>query len=130
MKSIQQEQESPDHSRAVIWIDHLRAKIFSMGLSGVTPSVVHAHLSSAHLHHKANTIGTGRVQDDPTFLEQVAKAIASCTEVLILGPGTEKTALRHHLQDARPDIVLRAETIDHPSDAEIIALGRRHFRLG
>jgi stalled ribosome rescue protein Dom34 len=125
-----QVQASQTHSRAVIWIDHLTAKIFTMGLTGVTPSVVHAHLASAHLHHKANTIGSGHVADDPAFLGQIAKAVDTCTEVLILGPGTEKTALMHYLQSTHPQIALRVESSDHPSDAEIIAAGRKHFRLG
>lgn len=129
MKTSAQVQACQIHSRAVVWIDHLTAKIFSMGLTGVTPSIVDAHLSTPHLHHKANTIGTGRVQKDPTFLEKVAEAVASCREVLILGPGTEKTALLHHLQSVYPQMVLRLETCDHPSDAEIVALGRMHFRL-
>jgi hypothetical protein len=74
-----QVQASQPHSRAVIWIDHLTAKIFAMGLTGVTPSAVHAHLASSHLHHKANTIGSGRVEDDPTFFAQIAKAVEACT---------------------------------------------------
>jgi len=124
-----QVQASQPHSRAVIWIDHLTAKIFAMGLTGVTPSAVHAHLASSHLHHKANTIGSGRVADDPTFLAQVAKAVEACTEVLIQGPGIEKTALMHYLQSTHPQIALRVESSDHPTDAEIIAAGRKHFRL-
>jgi hypothetical protein len=129
MKNPEQAQASQMHSRAVVWIDHLTAKIVSMGITGVSPSVVQAHLASPHLHHKANTIGSGHVPENPAFLEQVARAVASCTEVLIIGPGTEKTALLHHLQSARPAMVLRAEAIDHPTDAEIVALGRKHFRL-
>jgi hypothetical protein len=124
-----QAQAGQTHSRAVVWIDHLTAKIFSIGITGASSRIVHAHLASPHLHHKANTVGSGRVQEDPVFLEQVAQAVASCTEVLILGPGTERTALLHYLQSARPAMMLRAEAIDHPTDAEIIALGRKHFRL-
>jgi len=129
MNNSAQVQASQTHSRAVVWIDHLAAKVFSMGLTGVTPSIVHAHLSSTHLHHKANSIGAGHVEEDPAFLEQVGNAIASCREVLILGPGTEKTTLLHHLQFAYPQMVLRFETCDHPTDPEIIALGRKYFRL-
>jgi hypothetical protein len=92
MKNSVEAQVGQTHSRAVIWIDHLTAKVFSMGTTGVTPSVAHAHLPSQHLHHKANTIGPGRVEEDPSFLEQVVKAVAPCREVLIVGPGTEKTA--------------------------------------
>lgn len=129
MNHTAQAQAAQPHARAVIWIDHLTAKIFSMGITGVTPSVVHAHLDSAHLHHKANSIGSGKVKDDATFLERVTEAVGGCREVLIIGPGAEKGALAEHLQNARPGIVLRQEACDHPSDAEIVAIGRRHFRL-
>jgi hypothetical protein len=117
------------HSRGVIWIDHLQAKIFTMGLTGVTEHVVHAHLASPHLHHKANTIGSGRTGEDPAFLLQVEKVVSACTAVLLLGPGTEKTALLHYLQKTHPSMQLRVESCDHPSDAEIIALGRKHFGI-
>ena len=129
VSSSAQAHASQTHSRAVVWIDHLIAKIFSMGLTGVTPTAIHAHLSSPHLHHKANAIDDGRVQEDPTFLDLVAKAVSPCQELLILGPGTEKTALLHHLQRAYPQMVLRLEACDHPTDPEIIALGRKHFRI-
>lgn len=129
MTNSEQAQAGQTHSRAIIWIDHLTAKVFSMGTTGVTPSVVHAHLASQHLHHKANAVGSGQVEADPTFLEQVTKAVASCREVLIVGPGTEKTDLLHHLKPVYPQMVLRLEACDHPTDPEIIALGRKHFRI-
>ena len=78
------------HRRAVVWIDHLTAKIFAMGLVGVSASEVHAHLSSSHLHHHANTVGSGHVKDDPSFLAAITKSVAACDDVLILGPGDEK----------------------------------------
>ncbi len=122
-------QSDQPHRRGVIWIDHLAAKIFTMGLAGVSSSTVHAHLSSSHLHHHANAIGSGHVKDDPAFLAAIAKAVAAFYEVLIRGPGTEKTALMRHLQSVRPKIVLHLESSDHPTDDEIVALGRRHFGL-
>jgi hypothetical protein len=117
------------HARAVVWIDHLVAKIFSMGLTGVSASVVHAHLSSDHLHHKANTIGSGRVQEDSAFLPRIGEALAGCTDLLLIGPGTQKGELAQYLQLVRPEVNLRIEPSDHPTDNEIVALGRRHFRL-
>ena len=121
--------EISTHARAIVWIDHLVAKIFSMGLTGVDTLVVHAHLESPHLHHKANSIGSGRVHDDPSFLRKIDEALHACKDVLIVGPGIEKTALMHHLQAAHPAMTLHVETSDHPSDKEIIALGKRHFHL-
>jgi hypothetical protein len=121
--------EGSAHARAVVWIDHLVAKIFPMGLTGVDALIVHAHLESTHLHHKANSIGPGRVQDDPSFLKKINDVLRACTDVLIVGPGTEKSTLMHYLQVAHPTMALRVETSDHRTDKEIIALGKRHFHL-
>ena len=122
-------QADPIHRRAVVWIDHLTAKVFAMGLRGETSMTVHARLSSSHLHHHANTIGSGHVGQDPAFLAAITKAVEACDEVLLLGPGTEKTVLMHYLRSSRPELVLRMETSDHPTDEEIVAIGRKHFGL-
>jgi hypothetical protein len=124
-----QVQANQPHRQAVVWIDHLSAKMFAMGLTGVRSSIVHAHLSSSHLHHHANAIGAGQVKPDPEFLSTVTKALDGCDDVLILGPGIEKITLMHHLQSVRPKIALQLESSDHPTDAEILAIGRRHFGL-
>jgi hypothetical protein len=121
-----------EHAHAVVWIDHLTAKVFPMGLAGVGEVVVHAHPSSNHLHHKANTIGSGRAEEDKGFLPDVAESLRFCRDILILGPGIEKTALLHYLQEHRKDLAaaeLHAAASDHPTDREIIALGRRRFGL-
>lgn len=117
------------HTRAVVWIDHLTAKVFTMGITGVGAAAIDAQLESSHLHHKANTIGSGRVQDDPSFLPAVGDMLSGCTDVLIIGPGIEKTALLHYLQTARPDMHLKLESVDHPTNDEIIALGRKYFHI-
>ena len=120
------------HAHAVVWIDHLTAKIFPMGLAGVGEVVVHAHPSSTHLHHKANTIGSGHAGEDKHFLPKVAEALRFCRDILIVGPGTEKSALLHYLKENRKDLSdtqIHVEAADHPTDREIIALGRRRFGL-
>jgi hypothetical protein len=120
------------HAHAVVWIDHLTAKIFPMGQTGVGEVVVHAHPSSIHLHHKANAIGSGQAEEDKGFLPAVAESLRFCRDVLIIGPGTEKGALLHYLQENRRDLnatQLHAEPSDHPTEREIIALGRRRFGL-
>jgi len=121
-----------EHAHAVVWIDHLTAKVFPMGRTGVGEVIVHAHPSSTHLHHKANTIGAGRAEEDRSFLPAVAESLRFCHDVLIIGPGIEKAALLHYLQEHRKDLnamELHAEASDHPTDREIIALGRRRFGL-
>jgi stalled ribosome rescue protein Dom34 len=121
-----------DHAYGVVWIDHLTAKVFTMGQSGTGEAVVHAHPSSSHLHHKANSIGAGHAGQDKKFLPAVAQCLQSCRQILIVGPGTEKSVLLHYLQEHRKDLKatdLHAEASDHPTDREIVALGRRRFGL-
>ena len=117
------------HVHAVVWIDHLVAKVFGIGLTGVSATAVHVHLPSQHLHHKANTIGDGRVQADATFLARVGEAVGGCSDLLVIGPGTERTELMQYLRTARPDLNLHVEPSDHPTDGEIVALGRKRFRF-
>lgn len=117
-------------NHAIVWIDHLAAKIFYVGITGVDEVVLHSHLSTKHLHHKANSIGAGHVADDPHFFANVAQALAHSGEILIVGPGGEKIALQHYLQTQQPEIaacVVKVETADHPSDGQIVALAKRHF---
>jgi stalled ribosome rescue protein Dom34 len=94
---------------------------------------IHAHLPTEHLHHKANTIGSGKAPDDPAFFQRIDEALQSSEAILILGPGNEKTLLLKYLRESQHSPKardLQAETFDHPTGCQIIALGRRHFRLG
>jgi hypothetical protein len=121
------------HNHAVVWIDHRVAKVFSLGLHAVGGRTIHADLATPHLHHKANTIGSGKVEGDPTFFPRIDEALEHCEAVLIMGLGDEKTLLLKHLKESRRapgHRDLRAEPSDRPTDREIVALGRRHFHLG
>ena len=121
------------HNHAVVWIDHRVAKVFYLGLETSDALTIRADLATEHLHHKANTIGSGKAPDDPTFFPRIAEALQSSEAILIVGPGNEKTLLLKYLEERRHAVgggKLRAEACDHPTDREIIALGRRHFHLG
>jgi hypothetical protein len=121
------------HNHAVVWIDHRVAKIFSLGLDAVDESTIHSNLATEHLHHKANTIGSGKVQDDPAFFSGIDAALKDSEAILIVGPGNEKTLLLKYLREgpgSHKTRDLHAEACDHPTDREIIALGRHHFHLG
>jgi len=121
------------HNHAVVWIDHRVAKVFYLGLETSDELTIRSDLATEHLHHKANTIGSGKVLEDPTFFPRIGEALQSSQAILIVGPGNEKTLLLKYLEERRhagKEGELRAEACDHPTDREIIALGRRHFHLG
>jgi hypothetical protein len=120
-------------NHAVVWVDHRVAKVFYLGLEAVDERAIYSDLATPHLHHKANTIGSGKVEDDPTFFPRIDEALEQCEAVLIVGPGNEKTLLQKHLKASRrfpEDRDLRTKPCDHPTDREIVAPGRRHFHLG
>ena len=120
----------PNH--AIVWVDHRVAKIFYLGLDATDRRTIDADLPTGHLHHKANTVGSGKVHDDATFFPRIDDALQHSESVLIVGPGNEKTLLLKYLEAHRAPKPreFRAEACDHPTDREIIALGRRHFHLG
>jgi hypothetical protein len=121
------------HNHAVVWIDHRVAKVFYLGLEAVDERMIQANLAAEHLHHRANTIGSGKALDDPTFFPRIDKLLENSEAILIVGPGIEKTLLLKHLKEgiySHKPRDLHAEACDHPSDREIVALGRRHFHLG
>ena len=121
------------HNHAIVWVDHRVAKIFYLGLDVVDQRTIRADLPTEHLHHKANTTGSGKAQDDPSFFPRIDDALQYSQAVLIVGPANEKTLLLKYLGESPRSLKgreLRAEVCDHPTDREIIALGRRHFHLG
>lgn len=120
------------HFHAVVWIDHLQARVFHIGLSGEDQVVLHPHLPTRHLHHKANTIGSGRVAPDKEFLAEVASAVSDAGEILIIGPSGAKTELANYVRDHDPEVgnrIVAVEPADHPSDGEIVAYAKKYFRF-
>lgn len=122
----------PSHFHAVVWIDHSQARIFHLGLSGSDEITLHPQLATRHLHHKANTVGSGHTAPDKAFYAEVSTALADAGEILIVGPANAKTELAGYIRANAPDIAKRiaaVEAADHPSDAEIVAFAKRHFKL-
>lgn len=122
----------PSHFHAVIWIDHSQARIFHLGLTGADEVTLHPQLATRHLHHKANAVGSGHAAPDKAFYAEVTRTLADAGEILIIGPASAKTELAGHIRASAPDLAKRivaVEAADHPSDAEIIAYAKRHFKL-
>ena len=123
----------PTHFHAIVWIDHSQAKVFHIGLSREDEITLHPHLPTRHIHHKANSIGSGHAGLDKEFFAQVMNVVADAGEILIIGPANAKTELAKYLRDQHPKVgerIIAIETADHPSDREIVAYAKQHFRLG
>jgi hypothetical protein len=119
------------HYHAVVWIDHREARIFHFDRDEVDRAVLHPHHPTRHIHHKANSIGSGHAPEDQDSLHEVAAAVADAGAILITGPANAKTELVKHIRSHDPQLLERisgVETVDHPSDAALVAHARRYFR--
>jgi stalled ribosome rescue protein Dom34 len=119
------------HYHAIVWIDHHEARVFHFGRTEVDNLVLHPHNPTRHIHHKANSIGSGHAAEDQDFFHRVAESIADSGAVLITGPANAKTELVKHIHRHDPklmDIVAGVETVDHPSDGALVAYARRYFK--
>jgi stalled ribosome rescue protein Dom34 len=121
---------SEHHYHAVIWIDHREARVFHFGAADVERLVLHPDHPTRHIHHKANSIGSGHVAADHDYLHAVAESIADAGAVLITGPAGTKTDLVEHIRVHDPQLTKRivgVETVDHPSDAQLVAHARKYL---
>lgn len=119
------------HNHAVVWIDHQEARVFHFSRTDIDELVLHPHDPARHLHHKANSMGSGKAAEDQEFLEEVAKAIADAGAILIAGPANAKTELVKHIHHCHPkmmEAIAGVETVDHPSDGALIAYARKYFK--
>src|SRR5665213_4538331 len=105
--------EHPYH--AVIWIDHREARVFHFSPTEVERLVIRPENPTRHIHHKANSIGSGHAAEDEAYLHAVVEAFADAKAVLICGPANAKTELVKHIHRHDPKlmaIVAGIESVD------------------
>ena len=118
------------HYHAVIWIDHREARIFHFSPTEVEMLVLHPDHPTKHIHHKANSIGSGHAAEDQNYLHAVIESVADAGAVLITGPANAKIELIKHIHQHDPlrmKTIAGVETVDHPSDAALVAYARKYF---
>ena len=121
---------STHHYHAVVWIDHREARVFHFNPAEADKLVLHPDHPTKHLHHKAGSMGSGKVGADQEFLHAVAQSIADAGAVLVAGPGNAKHDLVKHIEHHDPKlmkIIAGVETLDHPSDAQLVAHARHYL---
>lgn len=119
------------HFHVIVWIDRHQAKVFRFNASDVERDVIWPHDRAVHLHHKANTIGSGHAPVDRDFLKRVTEAVSGAGAMMIVGPASAKTELAAHIAVHAPDLSAKVSTVeaaDHPSDGELMALARKFFQ--
>ena len=117
-------------SHAVVWIDHQEAHVIQFNADEHENATVSTRSKYGHLHQKAGVVGSGHHVADQTYLHEVVEAVASANEILIVGPSSAKLELMKHMVKHDANIVSKVvgiETVDHPSDAQLLAYAKKSF---
>lgn len=118
------------HYHAVVWLDHSEAHVMHISPEDVEKSIIHPSKPHQHLHSRRGTLGSGKAPPDKTFFPAVVDALEGAEEILVLGPAQAKLELIKHINHHTPDLsykVVGVETVDHPSDGQIVAYARKYF---
>jgi hypothetical protein len=118
------------HYHAAIWIEHREARVFHFGPADVETLVLRPDEPTRHIHHKANSIGSGHATTSPDYLREVAQSVVNAGAVLITGPANAKTELVEYIHLHDPKLgkaIAGVETVDHPSDAQLVAYARKYL---
>jgi stalled ribosome rescue protein Dom34 len=121
-----------EQTHAIVWIDHTEAKVFYVDTAAVDKLVVPSHATGHHSHHKANVTGSGHHGVDKEFFKRVIAALGHASHILVVGPATAKAEFKNYLAETAPELakhVVAVESVDHPSERQLIALARKHFNL-
>jgi stalled ribosome rescue protein Dom34 len=118
------------HYHVAIWIDHAEAKVYGLSWQKAEEWTVRPHDRHVHLHHKAGSIGSGNATSDKHYLASVTEAVKDAGEILITGPSSAKLELLRYLHEHAPDVekkVVGIESLDHPTDGELVNFARKFF---
>lgn len=118
------------HYHAVVWLDHSEAHVMHITADEVEKLIVQPTKTHAHLHAKSGAVGAGRKAEDHHYYHAVVEALAGAQEILVVGPAQAKLQLIKHINSHDPamsDKVVGVETVDHPSDGQLVAYARKYF---
>lgn len=118
------------HYHAVVWLDHSEAHVMHISPDDVEKSVIHPARPHTRLHAKGGVVGAGRQTEDPTYYHGIVEALKGAQEILVVGPAHAKLQLIKHIHahdHGMASKVVGVETVDHPSDAQLVAYARKYF---
>lgn len=117
---------------AAVWLDHFHAMVVLISPDDHRTVRLDSTRDDTQLHRKSGAPGAGRQADDTEFFAAIAGELAANgSSVLVAGPSTAKHDFRRWLDRRHPDLagrIVATETLDHPSEGELIAHARREFK--
>jgi stalled ribosome rescue protein Dom34 len=114
-----------------VWLDHKEARVFKFAGESAVETTIHGPPHNDHHHWTHEQKGLKEHPEDVLrFFREVAASLGKAEALLIVGPGSAKLQffrfLHEHHRALEPKVV-GIETVDHPSDGQLIAYARKHF---
>lgn len=120
-------------NHVIVWLDHAEAHLMRFNFEAVENEVIKSPSTQPHLHIKVGLHGQqhgGRALENVAYLDEIANALKESLEILIVGPGVEKLVLVKYLMKHQHDVaekIVGVETVDHPTDGQLLAYARKYF---
>ena len=83
-----------------------------------------------NLHIKSGKWGAGKALEDQKYYHDIAQALSTASEILVVGPANAKLQLIKHIHAHDKELVekiIGVETVDHPTDGQVVAYARKYF---
>ena len=117
-------------NHSVIWIDHQEAHVIYFNPTASESEVIKTRSTHKNIHHKSGNVSGAHAGPDEHYLHEVIQAVKESKEILIVGPGSAKLELMKHAAKHYhliADTVVRIETVDHPTDGQLLAYAKKYF---
>ncbi len=115
---------------AAVFIDHHEAKIYHVDLDSFDEKTIASPQEHVHRHPKGAAEKHEHPDDMKSFFAEVAKALSNAEAILVVGPSTAKLQLINyaHTHDrALAAKIVGVETVDHPTDGQLVAYAKKYF---
>jgi stalled ribosome rescue protein Dom34 len=116
---------------AAVWLDHREARIFHIDPEHVDEETLKAHRPVHHQHPLGPDGAKAHPEDDRKFFHGIARALDTAMDILIVGPSTAKLQFIRHVhrfEHALEPKIVGVETVDHPTDGQIVAYAIKYFK--
>src|SRR3954465_8079941 len=111
-------------NHAVVWLDQAEAHVIHFSRNAAESETI----KTTSQHKKDGVQSNNRAADSTAYMDDVAAALLTAKEILIVGPGQEKLAFIKHLNKSHAetaDKVVSVETVDHPNDGQLLEYARK-----
>lgn len=119
-------------THSAVWMDHKEARVFHIQSDTVEQLTIAAPNHNIHHKHPKGPEGAREHPDDAKrFFHEVARSLEGTDGVLIVGPSTAKLDFIRYVHKHDHPLeqrILGVETVDHPSDGQLVAYAKKYFK--